>query len=210
MPTLGRETHSRDPNGKTWRTRCTTSPTDPRKAILNTLVVVTTDAHIDIVETGRYEITLENGRCMADVKRTRTFDLVPDDNATPTATSTAPAPKPTPKDPDAPKSALCGNPGEPTKLEVRPSKKLLRTGESFTFRGVVLDARGCETRTATSWKLAEGSDGKGVSVDGAGTVSYTHLDVYKRQGHARGSQAAWRSRATEQLPAKSMHTPRAS
>ena len=38
MPTLARESHSRDPSGKTWRTRCTTPPNDPRKAILNTLV----------------------------------------------------------------------------------------------------------------------------------------------------------------------------
>ena len=65
--------------GKTWRTRCTTPPNDPRKAILNTLVVATTDKRIDVIETGRYEIVLETGRCVADVKRTRAFDLVAED-----------------------------------------------------------------------------------------------------------------------------------
>lgn len=169
MPTLARETHSRDPNGKSWRTRCTTAPTDPRKATLNTLVVATTESHIDIVETGRYEITLESGRCMADVKRTRSFTRVSD--AAPTATATTPPPKPTAKEPEPPRTSVCGSPGEPSKLEVRPSKKLLRTGESFKFRGLVLDAKGCETRTATTFRLAAGSDGKGVTIDGTGRVT---------------------------------------
>lgn len=167
MPTLSRESHSRASDGKTWRTRCVTPPADPRKTILNTLVVVTTESHIDLVETGRYEITLENGRCMADVKRTRSFDLVRDDNTAPTAT-TAP-PKPTVKEPEQPKAAFCGSPGDPTRLEVRPSKKLLRTGESFKFRGLVLDAKGCATRTPTTWKID--GEGKGVSVDGNGNVA---------------------------------------
>jgi hypothetical protein len=170
MPTLARESHSRASDGKTWRTRCVTPALDPRKTVLNTLVVVTTESHIDLVETGRYEITLESGRCMADVKRTRTFDLVLDDNAVPTATTHAP-PKPTARAPDTPRPALCGSPGEPTKLEVRPSKKLLRTGETFTFRGLVLDVKGCETRTATTWKIAPESIGKGVTVDAAGNVT---------------------------------------
>jgi len=64
-PTLQRETHSRDANGKTWRTRCTTPPNDPRKAILNTLVIAQNDTHIDLVETGRYEIVVADGRCVA-------------------------------------------------------------------------------------------------------------------------------------------------
>ena len=171
MPTLSRETHSRDAGGKTWRTRCTTAPADPRKATLNTLVVATTEAHIDLVETGRYEITLENGRCIADVKRTRSFTLVRDDEAAPTVTATTAPPTPTGKDPEAPKAGACGSPGEPSRLEVRPSKKLLRTGEGFRFRALVLDAKGCETRTPTTWRMAPESGGKGVTVDAVGRVS---------------------------------------
>lgn len=178
MPTLARESHSRDANGKTWRTRCATSPNDPRKAFLNTLVVVTTESHIDIVETGRYEITLENGRCMADVKRTRSFELVSDQNAAPTASPPPPAPEPAPR--PTPPASVCAAPGEAQKLEVRPSKKLLRTGESFQFRGVVLDAHGCETRTTTTWKLAPDAEGKGVSVDAKGKVTVA-------QGAAEGT-----------------------
>ncbi len=168
MPTLSRESHSREPNGKTWRTRCTTPPNDPRKAILNTLVVATTDTHIDLIETGRYEIVLKEGTCIADIKRERRFDLVADESPLPAPTKEpAPAPAPTVE----PKPAACATPGEPSRLEVRPSKKLLRTGETFPFRAVVLDDKGCATRTPTTWMLAPEAANKGVTVDASGTVT---------------------------------------
>lgn len=170
MPTLARETHSRDASGKTWRTRCTTPPNDPRKAILNTLVVATTDTHIDVIETGRYEIVLETGRCLADVKRTRSFDVIPDEKAQPTATATVP-PAPTPKEPPPePKPKVCDSPGDPVRLEVRPSKKLLRIGDTFVFRPLVLDEKGCATKTPTTWKLAPGAPA-GVTVDTNGKIT---------------------------------------
>lgn len=171
MPTLTRETHSRDASGKTWRTRCTTAPADPRKAILNSLVVVTTETHIDLVETGRYEITVENGRCMADVKRTRSFDLVRNDAEPAPSTPINAEKTPTAKVSEPPKPAVCEAPGAPQKLEVRPSKKLLRPGESFKFRPLVLDARGCATHTPTTWKLALGAEGHGIKVDPIGNVT---------------------------------------
>lgn len=169
MPSLARETHSRDAGGKTWRTRCTTPPNDPRKAILNTLVVASSDTHIDMIETGRYEIVLETGRCVADVKRTRTFDIVPDEKA-PAATAAAPPAKVAPPPKPEPKPAVCESPGDPTRLEVRPSKKLMRTGESFQFRGMVLDDKGCATRTPTTWKLSPKAP-PGVTVDAKGNVT---------------------------------------
>jgi hypothetical protein len=170
MPTLGRDSHSRAGDGKSWRTRCATAPNDPRKAVLNSLVVVTTETQIDLVETGRYEILLENGRCMADVKRTRTFTLVQDDKkVTPAPVDPTPAPT---KTPEPPRPSTCAAPGDPAKLEVRPSKKLVRTDEGgFKFRALVLDGKGCETHTATTWKVAPESAGKGVTVDGLGRVT---------------------------------------
>jgi hypothetical protein len=170
MPTLVRETHSRDANGKTWRTRCTTPPNDPRKAILNTLVVAQTDAHIDVIETGRYEIVLETGRCVADVKRTRTYDLVADEKPVASATPPGPALTKEPPTKPEPKPGACDSPGDPKRLEVRPSKKLLRTGETFQFRALVLDDKGCATRTPTTWKVPAGAPG-GVTVDGKGLVT---------------------------------------
>ena len=116
---------------------------------MNTLVVATSDTHIDIIETGRYESQLAAGLCTADVKRSRSFDLV------------APA---------APDPGRCATPGDPTRLEARPSRKLLRTGESFVFRALVLDAGGCSTRTATTWAVDDAAS-KALSVDGTGKVT---------------------------------------
>lgn len=164
MPNLRREAHSRDASGKSWRTRCTTPPNDPRKATLNTLVVLTNDKRIDVVETGRYEVTLETGRCMADVKRTRSYDLVLAPSATPAASA---AGEPSP----APKPNACETPGPPVSLEVRPSRKLLRTGESFVFQARVVDAKGCATHTPTTWRLDDGSQNRGVVVDRDGKVT---------------------------------------
>jgi hypothetical protein len=182
MPTLTRETHSRDANGKTWRTRCTTPPNDPRKAILNTLVVAQTDTHIDMIETGRYEIVLGDGRCVADVKRTRTFDLVPDDKPVASAATPAPAATKEPPPKPEPKPPVCESPGDPTRLEVRPSKKLLKTGETFQFRALVLDAKGCATKTPTTWKLQPDAP-PGVTLDSKGLITIGsdvpegHLDI---------------------------------
>lgn len=172
MPTLQRETHSRDANGKTWRTRCTTPPNDPRKAILNNLVIVQNDTHIDLVETGRYEVALDNGQCIADVKRTRSYDVVADTPVASATASTPPAPAVTEKAPPEPKPGVCDTVGDPARLEVRPSKKLMRPGETFQFRPVVVDAKGCNTHTPTTWKLAANAP-SGASVDASGKVTLT-------------------------------------
>jgi hypothetical protein len=156
MPTLARESHSRDPSGKLWRTHCATPAGDPRRATMNTLVQVTSDTHIQVLETGRYEITLKDGKCTADVKRSRGWDLI---QATPIATATATAPAP---------AKVCTTPGEPARLEVRPSRKLMKTGDTFGFRAVVLDANGCATPTKTTWSVESGA---GVTVDPKGLVA---------------------------------------
>jgi hypothetical protein len=175
MPTLARETHTRSPSGREWRTRCATPPNDPRHAVMNTLVVATSDTHIDIVETGRYESQLAGGLCTADVKRSRGFDLVARANAPPpvataTAAPTAPPPStPTPPTPVADPNR-CASPGEPVRLEARPSRKLLKTGDSFAFRALVLDADGCPTRTAMTWAVDDKA-AKALTVDATGKVT---------------------------------------
>jgi hypothetical protein len=166
LPTLVRESHSRDPSGRSWRTRCATPANDPRRAIMNTLVAATSDNHIDLVETGQYYIKLNEGTCIAEVKRSRGFDRIADTPA-PTATPTAPTATQPPAPPPKPPSCT---PGEPARLEVRPSRKLMRPGESFAFRAVVTDASGCPTATATSWALADADD-KRVSLDPGGKVT---------------------------------------
>ena len=170
MPTLTRETHSRDANGKTWRTRCTTPANDPRKAILNTLVVATTDTHIDVIETGRYEVEVAIGplprrreadaRVRSRLRRgTQGAERRPRDRAA-------------------------------ARGEVRAEVDRLRfAGRSFAARStsfaeaaadrrvvrlqgaLVLDDKGCATKTATTWKLAPGAEAKGVTVDPNGNVT---------------------------------------
>jgi hypothetical protein len=176
LPTLSRESHTRAPSGREWRTRCTTPANDPRHAVINTLVVATSDSHIEIIESGRYE--LSGGLCTADIKRTRSFDLVARDNVAPApaaAPTTPPAPaveppKPATPSPPPPDPGRCGSPGDPARLEARPSRKLMRAGESYVFRASVLDAAGCSTRTTTTW-AADDRAAKALSVDPSGRVS---------------------------------------
>lgn len=163
MPTLVRESHSRDPSGKQWRTHCATPAGDPRRTTMNTLVAITSDTHIDIIETGRYEISLKDGKCTADVKRARGFELV---KATTPVASVAPPPTTTAT---VAAAKVCDHIGEPARLEVRPSRKLMKTGDAFAFNAVVLDANGCATQTKTTWAVENGAPG--LTVDASGLVS---------------------------------------
>src|SRR5262249_15263071 len=136
LPTLARDAHSPDPSARAWRTRCPTPPAGPRRAMLNTLVVASSDTHIDITETGRYEISLAEGRCIADVKRTRSFDLVTPASPAPSATPAPAAPPvtaaPQPPAPPPPRAGTCAPPGEAARLAARPSRPLPRTPEPLT------------------------------------------------------------------------------
>ncbi len=181
LPGLARESYSHAAGSRQWRTRCVTPAGDPRKTVMQTLVVATSDTHITVSETGRYEIAHEGGLCVADVRRSRSFDLVVPDTPAP-ATASAPAPSappsattpptpppPTPPPPEPPASA-CAHPGPPARLEVRPSKKLLRAGETFPFRAKVVDEAGCPLPSTVKWTTRAPREPK-VSVDAQGRVS---------------------------------------
>ncbi len=77
-------------------------------------------------------------------------------SATATATATATA-------------KVCEHVGDPARLEVRPSRKLMKTGDTFAFSAVVLDANGCATATKTTWAVESGATG--VTVDASGLVT---------------------------------------
>jgi siroheme synthase (precorrin-2 oxidase/ferrochelatase) len=177
MSTLVRVAHSRSPSGRAWSTRCATPPNDPRRANITTSIVASTDTRIDIIETGRYEITHSEGSCVADVKRTRSLNLVARAGSAPSASaSSAPPPAstvaaPPPSPPPPPPNVDCSAPGEPARLEVRPSRKLLRSGETFTFRATVRDAKGCPTATPTSWVLDTSCGASCPVVDRDGKVT---------------------------------------
>jgi hypothetical protein len=184
MPTLSSEAHST--SGRSWRTRCSTPPSDPRRATINTAYFLTSDDTIQVAETGRYELTINNARCIADVKRdaslTRSVAAAAATGSGVTgavaraATSLETAsPAPAPATPPA--RPNCTLPDAPARLEVRPSRKVLRVGDTFGFRAVVVDAAGCPTGTQIQWAIGalRFKDGQahptGPAIDASGRVS---------------------------------------
>ncbi len=180
LPTLTRAAHTSD--GKTWRTRCVTAPGDSRKATINAGYFLTDNDTLTIAETGRYETALQGTRCVADVSRQASLHRVPP----PTATSNPPSSSavsqetaaPAPGPPGGVSTKVDGSvPGEPARLEVRPSRKLLRLGEDFAFHAFVVDTNGCRTPTPLRWSLGPGrtEDGRSVatqaSIDANGKLS---------------------------------------
>lgn len=149
LPTLAPQTHSND--GRTWRTRCTTPPSDPRHAVVNAAYFRNADDFITIAETGRYEFTVQGARCIADVTRESSLTRLPLTAAAPAPSVSTPRPTPSER---AVTSAPCAVPGDAARLEVRPSRKLLRFGESYRFRAIVVDANGCPTTTPIQWSIA--------------------------------------------------------
>lgn len=185
LPTLAAQTHSND--GRTWRTRCATPPSDPRHAVINAAYFRNADDFITIAETGRYEFTVQGARCIADVSRESSLTRLPLAGAQAAAEAPSAVPHevrggltPSANAPAANASArpgpTCAVPGEAARLEVRPSRKLLRFGESYRFRAIVLDADGCPTTTPIQWSIAgvHSKEGNGAvfrpSIDENGTL----------------------------------------
>jgi hypothetical protein len=185
MPTIAPETHSRD--ARSWRSRCGTPPSDPRHATVNTAFFVAPgDDSISVAETGRYEFTISGERCVADVKRGTTLTRVgaPAYSAWPIASwpvvrvPAAAASPPGPTLLPVPERVAvtpvlrldCTPPGQPARLEVRPSRKLLRLGETFAFEGAVVDANGCATPAPIVWSIGPIAFSDGRTHDGRPSV----------------------------------------
>jgi hypothetical protein len=79
--------------------------------------------------------------------------------------SAAPPAKPERKPAREPR---CATTGLPERLEVRPSRKLMRPGEEFTFRASVLDAANCPLGITPVWSVASGA--ASVQLSGQGKV----------------------------------------
>ncbi|AUX48319.1 hypothetical protein SOCE26_098530 [Sorangium cellulosum] len=172
MPGLARSTHSASGNARAWQTRCTTPPKDPRRATVTTSTQAT-DARITMTETGQYQFIIQDTTCSASVTRTRTYTLVQREGAAPPAASAPPsaatAPAASEARPAAPRA--CDAPGEPARLEVTPSRKLMRPGERFQFRALVMDAEGCALTTRPTWAVAPGPLASAATVDATGALS---------------------------------------
>lgn len=161
-----------------WRSVCSTSANDPRKARIVTTLQAT-DTTISFDETGEYQFILKEQNCTASVRRNRTYTLVKraGEETAPSATaSAAPVVSAAPSATTAvatttAASGSCASPGEPSKLEVRPAKKAMRPGESFSFRATVLDDASCVVSIAPQWSVREGTTGVSVSPQGVVTVA---------------------------------------
>ncbi|MCC6552554.1 MAG: hypothetical protein IT372_05955 [Polyangiaceae bacterium] len=183
MPGLARTSHSASGNARAWRTRCSTPANDPRRATVVTTTSAT-DSSITMTETGQYQFVIHDTTCTASVTRSRSYSLVRREGEEPPAPSaSASAPPPPSAAPATPPPApaasearpatprACDAPGEPARLEVTPSRKLMRPGERFQFRALVLDAEGCAVPSRPTWSVAPGPLAARASVDPAGALS---------------------------------------
>ena len=119
-------------------------------------------------ETGQYQFVIESQNCTASVRRTRSYSLVSrlgdEPPPTPSATAAKPAPAPRP-------AHDCSDAGLPERLEVRPSRKLMRPGESFEFRTSVVDAKGCPLPVTPTWHVTSGASLLSVTAPGRVTTN---------------------------------------
>ena len=148
-PALSRQSHSNAPGS--WKTTCRSAPRDARQEILQTTVSVSGDV-ISLQESGQYQFVVNGQTCAASSGRWRTYRRVVDAPAPPPVQ----APAPSARNP-------CADPGAPARIEVRPSRKLMRAGESFHFRASVFDAQGCSLGTPVAWELSP--SGPDASID---------------------------------------------
>lgn len=144
FPGLRRVSHSA--GQRNWHNVCKTAPNDSRQATIITTISAT-DTTISLDETGQYQFVLQGQNCTASARRTRTYRLVQrEGEAPPEPTASAPASAPAP-------AGACSAPGPPARLEVRPSRKLMRPGENFTFGALVVDSQGCVLDRAPRWRI---------------------------------------------------------
>jgi hypothetical protein len=163
-------------SARAWQTTCKTAASDPRQVNLRSAVSAT-DTRISFEETGQYHFVVQGQSCTASTGRYRTYTLLqragaPAPNAataaaTPSAlaSSALAASSAVPSTTSAaanatPPAERCATLGAPTRLEVRPQRKLLQAGERFTFRAQVLDAKGCPHTQAPSWVIVSGEGAK--------------------------------------------------
>jgi hypothetical protein len=149
LPGLLRTSHSA--GARTWRTTCKSPAGDPRQSSLVTSITAIDDNTLAFDETGQYQFVIKGQNCTASARRSRAFRRViagaPAPTSVPTAAEAPPLPLPAPSATPPEESsksvnAVCRSPGPPARIEVRPSHKLMRPGESFAFGVQVADARG--------------------------------------------------------------------
>jgi hypothetical protein len=135
-----------------WKTTCRTPPTDVRQEVLSTTLTRSGDT-LQLHEAGQYQFSVQGQTCAASSGRWRTYKHL-----------SGPEPAPQPPVARQPAANPCASPGPPARIEVRPSRKLMRAGEAFHFRSSVFDAQGCSLGIAVTWSLSP--EDAAASIDG--------------------------------------------
>jgi hypothetical protein len=164
FPGLSRTGHTAA--ARSWRTSCKSPIKDPRQAKIVTSVTAT-DQQIIFDETGAYQFIIQGQNCTASVRRSRFFRRIKPATAATTTATAVPAPAATAT--TAARDRSCAERGPPSRIELRPSRKLMRPGESFTFRAAVVDAKGCGLGVVPAFRFRENPTG--VTLSGSGTVT---------------------------------------
>jgi hypothetical protein len=162
-PGIQRISHSA--SARSFQNVCKTAAGDPRQAKLVTTISAT-DNRINFDETGQYQFVIKDQNCTASVRRTRSYSLVTRSGQAPAPSAEPAAAKPAPR-----AVRNCNETGLPERLEVRPSRKLMRPGESFEFRVSVLDARGCPLPVTPTWRVISGAHLLNVTAPGRITAN---------------------------------------
>ncbi len=157
-PGLSRVSHTA--SSRAYKNVCKTSSADPRQASIVTTITAT-DNQITFDETGQYQFVIGGQNCTASVRRPRFLKLLRREGEAAPVPSTPPPPRTGDPTPDRARPApvketptrACQSPGEPARLEVRPAHKILRPGETFTFRAGVLDKAGCTLNVTPTFRL---------------------------------------------------------
>lgn len=161
----GQRITSHGASARAWRTTCQSAAGDPRRVTISTTINAT-DNRIDFVETGQFEFAIEGQACRASKRRNCTYSLVEREGESRPIPESPPAPvtadtKPALASPIAPQKSeervgsSCANAGPPARLEVRPTRKLLRAGDEYNFAVRVLDRSGCPLERPVTWKLTQ-------------------------------------------------------
>ncbi|HEY3495671.1 MAG TPA: hypothetical protein VGK73_13330, partial [Polyangiaceae bacterium] len=166
LPGLARTGHTA--GARSWRTTCKSSKGDPRQASVVTTVTAGDDL-VTLDETGQYQFVIQGQNCTASVRRTRFFrpvrNTVASDAGAPPATTTT-AKAETPPAQAAVKPTGCATLGPPARIEVRPSRKLIRPGETFSFSASVVDARGCTLGITPTFRSVKPAPGMIIAANG--------------------------------------------
>jgi len=157
-PGIQRASHAA--TSRSWKTICKTLPADPRQAMLSTSLTATDDT-LSFYEAGQYQFVIQGQNCTASVGRYRTFKLIQRVGEAPP--SPAPGPSASARSVE---NERCKTLGPPARLDVRPSRKLLRAGEEFTFRATPYDSAGCPLPQRAAWTVSAGAERADVSSDG--------------------------------------------